>query len=233
MRLQNRLETILSFIRPGVTVLDVGTDHAQIPIALAERGHTGALIASDVAAGPVRRAEVNIRQSGYADRITVRQTDGLEGLTIPPQADIVLAGMGGELIASILEAAPGTRQPGVRLILQPMTKPECLSRYLGENGYAVTDGAYVRDSENGKLYRVMVAGYTGIPYTLSPELALLGAFAPSCHSEEKDAILRHEMDVTRKKIQGKEAGGADASEEKALLLRLEALREPTGRKGTS
>ena len=66
---------------------------------------------------------------------------------------MVIAGMGGETIASILSAAPWTKDGQHTLLLQPMTRSAQLRRFLMENGYAITREALVRD--RGTIYPVM------------------------------------------------------------------------------
>ena len=52
-----RLSAALAFARQGKIPLDVGTDHAFLPILLLLRGLCPRAVASDVNAGPLARAE--------------------------------------------------------------------------------------------------------------------------------------------------------------------------------
>ena len=71
----------------------------------------------------------------------------------PDEADtVVIAGMGGDNIVDILSAAPWTRE-GTLLLLQPMSRPETLRRWLPENGYAVTAEELVLDK--GTIYPIL------------------------------------------------------------------------------
>ena len=78
---------------------------------------------------------------------------------------MVIAGMGGDLTARILDAAPWVREYHTRLLLQPMTKPDHLREYLCREGFrlelenAVISGKFV--------YTVFSAVYDGIPRELS------------------------------------------------------------------
>ncbi|MBO4341461.1 MAG: tRNA (adenine(22)-N(1))-methyltransferase TrmK, partial [Clostridia bacterium] len=47
----NRLITAASFVRPGSRVADIGTDHAYLPIYLAENKIAGRIIATDIKKG--------------------------------------------------------------------------------------------------------------------------------------------------------------------------------------
>jgi tRNA (adenine22-N1)-methyltransferase len=71
----------------------------------------------------------------------------------------VIAGMGGELIAKILADCPWISNARYNLILQPMTRPEALRRYLFENGFELLKEEATEES--GKAYVVINASYTG------------------------------------------------------------------------
>ena len=52
-----RLETIASLVPVGVAVVDVGTDHAYLPVLLAQQQKIRQAVATDIAAGPCQAAE--------------------------------------------------------------------------------------------------------------------------------------------------------------------------------
>ncbi|MFR4144599.1 MAG: tRNA (adenine(22)-N(1))-methyltransferase TrmK [[Clostridium] leptum] len=75
-----------------------------------------------------------MRKYQVEDIVELRLSDGLQAF-LPEEADfIVIAGMGGEVIASILGAVPWLKETGARLVLQPMTRAEELRRFLAEHG---------------------------------------------------------------------------------------------------
>ena len=77
---------------------------------------------------------------------------------------MVIAGMGGDTMASILAAAPWTRE-GKLLLLQPMTGAPKLRGWLQANGYAILDEKISKEGK--KLYSIWtVAG--GAMEPLSP-----------------------------------------------------------------
>ncbi|MBQ7828458.1 MAG: SAM-dependent methyltransferase [Clostridia bacterium] len=157
-----RLLTAASFVREGAVVADVGTDHAYLPIYLVSAGTAIRAVASDINEGPLSRAEANVRRFGLSDRIALRLTSGLAGIEAFTPTDVLICGMGGELIASILEAAPFVRDPAIRLILQPMTSARELRLWLAANGFAVTEERFAAEKE--KLYVVLCASFCGKPY---------------------------------------------------------------------
>ena len=156
--LDTRLQVVASFVRPGSRVADIGTDHAYLPVWLVHRGICPGAIASDLNAGPLRTAHGTVDAAGLADRIDLRLGSGLETVRPGEVEDIVIAGMGGETIASILDAVPWVKEGSLRLILQPMTRAEDLRRWLLYNGFTVDRERYVRDGR--RRYIVLTAHYT-------------------------------------------------------------------------
>ncbi len=168
IRLDERLAAIASYVRTDVRICDVGTDHALLPCFLCEQGARD-VIASDVNENPLEAARANVEKYGFADRIRLIRSDGLEN--IPPCGDVIIAGMGGELIAQIIGGCRFT-SPDVRFILQPMTKAELLRRYLYSHGFEIAEekGAAV----SGKAYTVMLVQYTGKNRGITDEFAYFG-----------------------------------------------------------
>lgn len=156
IKLSPRLNAAAEFVREGKTVADVGTDHAYLPIYLVSCGKTPRAVASDINEGPYRRAADNVRAYGLCDRIYVLHCSGLDGIERYSPQDIIICGMGGELIASILEGAPWTKNGNIRLILQPMTHPEALRGFLLGNGYRIVDERLVKED---RIYQIICASY--------------------------------------------------------------------------
>lgn len=144
--MNDKLNLILSMIKNGTGVIDVGTDHGFLPIALAKSGYSGNIIASDINQGPISRAEANAKQAGVESRIKFCLSDGLESC-VPDEVDtIVIAGMGGDAICSILDRAPWCMSERYNFILQPMKKADILRYWLCNNGFYITGEKLVKDS---------------------------------------------------------------------------------------
>lgn len=154
-KLQPRLRCIAEAVPDGARLADVGTDHAYLPVWLLRAGRIPCAIASDIRQGPLERARRTAEAYGVASRMDFRLCAGLDGVT-PDEADtVVIAGMGGETIVSILSAAPWLRESGAVLLLQPMTKAEVLRRWLTEHGFRITSERLVED--RGTIYAVLRA----------------------------------------------------------------------------
>lgn len=157
MHLDTRLSLIASLVRKGSRVADIGTDHAYLPAFLVERGICPSAIASDVRRGPADRASQTVSGAGLSGRISVRLGNGLQPVLPGEADDIVIAGMGGETIASILDGAPWIKDARYRLILQPMTKPEILREYLLTHDCTLTEEHVAYNGDHS--YLVICAGY--------------------------------------------------------------------------
>ena len=105
MKLDERLSLCAQMVRDGAAVADIGTDHAYLPVYLVECGKIHKAIAADVREGPLENAKGNISKNGFDQQIKTVLSDGLEKISPDEADDIVIAGMGGELIIRIISAA--------------------------------------------------------------------------------------------------------------------------------
>ena len=151
--LSPRLRRVGDLVPAGARLADVGTDHAYLPAALILEGKIPWAVAADLRRGPLDRARATVRTYGLTGRVAFRLCDGLTGVK-PDEVDAVaIAGMGGETIAAILQAAPWVRERDVPLILQPMSSMPDLRAWLRENGFR---------SETERLAREGDALYTAL-----------------------------------------------------------------------
>jgi tRNA (adenine22-N1)-methyltransferase len=159
VQLDERLQTIGEQVRTGSRVADVGCDHAYLICALTESGKIPGGIACDIREGPLSQAEREVAARKLTDKIDCRLGDGLSVVSEQEVDDVVIAGMGGEQIAAILEACTWEKKSDKRFLLQPMTRAPMLRRWLYANGYAI-DGETACEAAN-RPYTVMCVRYTG------------------------------------------------------------------------
>lgn len=163
LTLSPRLQTAARLVTPGGTLADIGTDHAYLPVRLLLDGAVEHAIAADLRPGPLARARETAVRYGVSERISFRLCDGLTGVGREEVDTVVIAGMGGETIAAILEAAPWTRK-GTKLLLQPMTSFPELRVWLQRNGYQIARETIAQEGE--RLYTVLsVTGGQMAPLT--------------------------------------------------------------------
>ncbi len=170
--LDQRLRLAADLVRQGSRVADIGTDHAHLPVALVQEGRCPSAIASDVREGPAANARRTVTEAGLGDCIDIRLGDGLHTVQAQEVDDIVIAGMGGETIAAILEDAPWVKDGHYRLILQPMTRAEKLRAYLFENGFAIREERVTCVGHH--WYTVLCSSYTGEPFAADEALCHVG-----------------------------------------------------------
>ena len=158
MKLSPRLQKIAALVN-SAKVADIGTDHAFLPVYLAKERRMEKLIATDLNSGPLAIAAKQINDSDCSDLIELRQGSGLSCL-VPGEVDeIVIAGMGGELIADILAEGLSSAKKSRRLILQPMSKSAELRAFLNQQGFSLVEEALAR--EDYHIYEIIVAEWTG------------------------------------------------------------------------
>ena len=222
MELTERLLKVASFVRKDTFLMDVGTDHAYLPIYLAENGRIRASLASDVHEGPCESARTHIAENGFSSIIKVKRADGLLGLSPSGKTDIVIAGMGGALICDILDKAEFIKDPDIQLILQPMRNVADLRAYLTENGFCIIAEALAQEDE--RIYEIICASYDGNKRELEPIALLLGE--KNIENKMNDvklfsAFCEKQAAALRKKINGMKTGGADTHAEESLLALVE------------
>ncbi|MBQ6262223.1 MAG: SAM-dependent methyltransferase [Clostridia bacterium] len=227
--LDERMLLIASQVRDGAVVADIGTDHGYVPIYLVGSGLCPRAVATDINSKPLGTARTNAERYGVGDKITFILSDGMRGFD-PARygvTDVLICGMGGELIASILGATDFVRTPGVRLILQPMSSVPELRGYLYTMGYDVKCEKLCRAGD--KIYTAIVAEYDGVSRELTDAELYLGR---DIGAEESDEYLNDFLTRTaaklRVQIEGRKKGGLDANREEALLTEVFAIAKARG-----
>ena len=239
IKLTPRLMTAVPYIRSGRLVADIGTDHAYLPIYLCEQkrlspvttpsGETLCAVAADINKGPVERADQHVAMAGLTKYIRTVQTNGLCGLDVYDPDDIIIFGMGGELIASILEDSPWVNRAGKRLILQPMTHAEKLREYLLSAGYTIIGETLSREGD--RVYQTICAepapeGY--VPSSLSPAELAVGQMSFRVTDSEQKALYAALIDKTLRTEtyirDTRRRAGQKTPEQDLLVVSLTALR---------
>lgn len=153
--LSQRLQDVANYIPTGARLLDVGSDHAYLPIYLMEKGLIAFAIAGEVVKGPYDSAVTNVASSGLSDKIQVRLANGLAAFEEADDISVItICGMGGYLISDILENGRAKLTNVDRLILQPNNREDELRDWLGRNGFKIIAEKIM--TENDKFYEIMV-----------------------------------------------------------------------------
>lgn len=220
--LDKRLLAAASFVPQGAVLADIGSDHAYLPIYLAQAGKIQRALASDINAGPVEAARKNIISYGVGNKVTAQKSDGLDGVESFAPDCITILGMGGELIVRIIDRVPWVRNKKIRLILQPMTHGEILSRYLCEQGFEIVDETIVCDGErDDRIYRILVAEFDGLKRELTDAEHYVGRLNLARQPEGTQSYIKRFIYMLETKRQGRLLGGLDCSAEEKLIEELE------------
>ena len=214
--LSERMLRTAEFISRGNRTADVGCDHAYTSIYLVEQGIAPRVIAMDVNAGPLARAEENVRRFGMEEKISLRLSDGLEKLQ-PGEVDaILIGGMGGPLMERILSAYP-EKVAGVKeLVLQPQSEIAAFRRFVQRIGFRITEEDML--FEDGKYYTILRAEH-GEDVMWTEEEYLYGKYL----RKEAYAVLREFLAWERETIGTVLDGLSVAGTEKAGKRREELL----------
>ncbi|RLK63194.1 hypothetical protein D3H64_05260 [Atopobacter sp. AH10] len=156
--LSKRLTKVASYIKKGSYLLDIGSDHAYLPISLMEKGQIKGAIAGEVAPGPLKHSIEKIQEAGFASVIEGRLGDGFSVLKVTDPIDVVsICGMGGDLMSKIL--AEGAKNPAFssikRFVLQANVGEEELRRQISALSLKIVEETLVY--EKGHVYPIIVA----------------------------------------------------------------------------
>ena len=197
MELSKRLKFIAKHIDKCKSIADIGTDHGYVPLIALERELCEKAIACDINKDPLDKARLNAVLEGIGDELEFRLGGGFEPLNISEANEVVIAGMGGNLIRDVLEADMEKVKSVDYLILVPAQNPEVLREYLYKNNYEIIkEDLCLDEGIYYELFKVRSAeGQTteldSIYYEISPILLR------SKHSLMKD-FLQNKIDEYNK-----------------------------------
>lgn len=197
--IDKRLLACADYVREQARFCDIGTDHAYLPCYLVKHQRVISAIAADIHQNPLKSAQHTIESMGLIGKIQLIQSDGLQ--QIPPEQadDIVIAGMGGELIAQIIEACSWVKDEKKRLILQPMTQLSFLRKRLYQLGYQILEETPV--FENQRHYTVLLCQYTGQCKQIDELYSIVGEI-PRNNTKEAIAFLCYQQKRKQKIVDG-------------------------------
>lgn len=157
IKLSPRLSAAAGLVREGARLCDVGCDHGYVPVSLVLDGKIKSAVACDINEGPLASCKSLVRAYELEDKITCVLSDGLQNVGGSDVDDILLAGMGGELISDILSRCTWAKDK--HIIINAMTHPELARKWLFDNGFEIQNDIIVPDGRHH--YSVLDAVYTG------------------------------------------------------------------------
>lgn len=201
VRLSPRLLAVAGLVRQGAVLADIGCDHGYLPVYLLQNEKIIRAVASDIHEGPLSSCKQLVYKEGMENQVQLVLSDGLKNIGKDAYTDACFCGMGGELIACILDASKAHFSAEKHYIFNPMTHPEILRKYLCENGFEIKQDFIVR--EQNHYYSIFDACYTGNIKKYDESYYFLGNITDFSHKEYFTHLLNH--------LENKMKGGADYS----------------------
>ena len=157
MDVSKRIEFIIENLEKVDTLADIGTDHGYVPLIALERELCEKAIACDINKDPLDKARLNAILEGVGDEIEFRLGGGFEPLNVSEANEVVIAGMGGNLIRDIILEDIEKVKLYDFLILQPAQNPEVLREFLYNNNFEILNEDLILD--DGKFYELFKVKY--------------------------------------------------------------------------
>lgn len=224
INLSERLQQAASYLSKGARFADIGSDHAYLPCYVCQHDPEAAAIAGEVSKGPYESAARTVASCGLDDRIQVRLGDGLTVLKPGEAEEVVIAGMGGTLIASILERGKDRLGSVQRIIAQPNVDARSVRRWLQKNGYRIVAETIME--EKGHIYEMMAANKSEEMVDLTEREALFG---PYLLQERSAAFFNkwasEQMKLERVLSQMKQATEQNEEKKAQFLRELDWIKE--------
>lgn len=218
--ISKRLELVASFVPQGAVLLDVGSDHAYLPIDLVERGRIKSAIAGEVVEGPYQSAVKNVEAHGLKEKIQVRLANGLAAFEEADQVSVItIAGMGGRLIARILEEGLDKLANVERLILQPNNREDDLRIWLQENGFQIVSESILEEAD--KFYEILVVEAGQMKLSASDV-----RFGPFLSKEVSPVFIKKwQKEATKLEFALSQIPEKNIEERQVLVDKIQAIKE--------
>lgn len=201
--LSARLAGVASFVPTGARLADIGSDHAYLPAALALSGRIKFAVAGEVVTGPYENAVREVAASHLEGQVIPRLADGLAAIDPSDHIDTVtIAGMGGSLIASILDKDQAKLHGVKRLILQPNVGESHLRQWLMNHRYQIMAEKII--AEDHHIYEIIMAEPSIVPFRYSQYELDFGPFlleqrGPIFKQKWLDYVQREEQVIDQMK----------------------------------
>lgn len=144
---------------PCQRLVDVGCDHATVPVQLLKEGICTSVLVTDLRKGPLEAARRRADQAGVREGFDALQKDGLKGVELLPTDTLLISGLGGDTISAILESDPEKTRRPERIIIQSQTKEELVRRALMDCGRPISQELCLEDK--GQVYLIILSDRSG------------------------------------------------------------------------
>lgn len=141
----NRIKTIASLVDAKDSILDIGTDHALLPIFLIKNNIVSIADGSDISNKVLSNAKENVFKYNLEDKINLYLSDGVKQIDISKYNTLIITGMGFSTIKSIIDNADLKHID--KLIIQSNNNLDELRKYLNEISFSIVDEICLKDKD--------------------------------------------------------------------------------------
>lgn len=200
MNLSKRLLAAAQQVRENSVAADVGCDHGKLCAWLIQSGRARFAYATDINPQPLAAASELFSSLNIADKTEAVLTDGVVGL--PNEVtDVVIAGLGADVILGIIDRSSSLRDRGKQLVLVPATRHALLRRGLAARGFRTLHETAV--FEGGHCYAVITASCDGTARGISEPEAQRGLISSTTpdgkrYIESATARLKKQLEGLKK-----------------------------------
>ncbi len=141
----NRIKTIASLVDAKDSILDIGTDHALLPIFLIKNNIVSIADGSDISNKVLSNAKENVFKYNLEDKINLYLSDGVKQIDISKYNTLIITGMGFSTIKNIIDNADLKHID--KLIIQSNNNLDELRKYLNEISFSIVDETCLKDKD--------------------------------------------------------------------------------------
>jgi len=146
------------------SIVDVGTDHAKLPIWLIKNNIIKYAYACDINKFSLEKSRKNIQKYDLDKKIKIFYSDGLSNVSENMAKFIVIAGLGGETIKNILKNCTWSEKnkKNKKFVLQPTKYDHVLRDFLLKNNFEIIQEKIV--NHNKYNYTTILCEFLGKNY---------------------------------------------------------------------
>ncbi len=158
--LSRRLRTAAAYVRDHSVAADVGCDHGKLSAFLLKSGRADYVYATDIKEQPLEKAAALLSSGEFEGRYECVLTDGLKGLPGERITDVIISGLGDDVIEHVIIEAPWLKNNDKQLILVPSSRHEKVRSFLKREGFQIKGETAVFEKKH--CYTVINAVYSGV-----------------------------------------------------------------------
>lgn len=137
-----RIKALASLVDKDSGLVDIGTDHALLPIYLYENEITKKVTGSDISSNALEFAKNNLKKHNLSDKIKLIVSDGFTNLN-DEYDTAVISGMGTDTIKKILDI---DNIPN-KLIISSHKNVDELRLFMNEKGYKIIKEIVLQEND--------------------------------------------------------------------------------------